>query len=172
MLAATLILSAWPKQFVESAAGLNVESVKVRIACWLDPGTGWFALKTRECDGAHVAIIITKDRNVVEENGFDVPGFGREEKDFGSGEAIQRKSFAPKTRNKIAVGSKISTVVRILGTPTARFREGTRKQFEVLQYKAVLMTDKENGKSLENTYVFKEGRLIEIRLFRNLIPGC
>lgn len=170
--AVLLATLAWPKNLTDSAAGLSVESRQLMQACWHDSNSGWYALKTTECDGAHVAVTITKDRHIIEDAGYDVPNFGKGMDEFYGPNRIEERTFTPKTKNNISVGSTAAQITKALGKPKTQFRDGARGQFTVLSYLSVHMVDKENGTSLENQYVLKDGKVIEIRIYREAIPGC
>ncbi len=49
---------------------------------------------------------------------------------------------------------------------------GRGKEYWCALYKKVVMRDRVHGRVLRNTYIFKHGKLIEIALNLDFIPGC
>lgn len=170
MLSLLIMAIAWPSNMCVSMAGLSVESRELTAACWHDPKSGFFAVKTLDCDGAHRMVMLTKDRRVVNDYGYDTTRFGRAPKDDWTGNKVEDHPFAAKTKHGVAIGDTKSRVLAKLGRPT---KSVTKKGiYWCALYKKVVMDDKENGSVLRNTYIFKNGKLIEIMLNLDSIPGC
>lgn len=59
---ALLIAVLWPKTVTPSLGGVNIEQREPFRIAWRNPDTGWFLIRTFECDGSHRSLTITKDR--------------------------------------------------------------------------------------------------------------
>lgn len=167
---AGLILAAWPSHLTVATGGMSVEANKVSRGCWHDPKTGYFLYKSLECDGSHRHIALTMDRRMVTNAGFEVARFGRKP-DYTFGK-IEERSLALTTKHGVAIGMSRDEVVKRLGEPSRTAVRGKKKEFWCALYKQIEMTDRENGQVLRNTYIFKEGKLIEISIHLDSIPGC
>jgi hypothetical protein len=124
-----------------------------------------------DCDGAHTSITLTKDRRMVTESGFEVARFGRKPEE-GAGAKIEERKFDLATKNGIRIGMSRDEVVAKLGEPTRTAVRGKNKEFWCALYKKVEMQDKVSGRILRNTYIFKQGKLIEIAINLDSFPGC
>jgi hypothetical protein len=143
----------------------------VSFGCWHDPASGYYLYKSMDCDGAHTSITLTKDRRMVTESGFEVARFGRKPEE-GAGAKIEERKFDLATKNGIRIGMSRDEVVAKLGEPTRTAVRGKNKEFWCALYKKVEMQDKVSGRILRNTYIFKEGKLIEIAINLDSFPGC
>lgn len=170
MLSLLVLSVVWPNNLTTAVAGLSVEQRVVTNVCWHDKNSGYFAIKTMECDGGHRMVILTKDRRVVGDSGYDTTRFGRKPK-YGE-MPITEKSFALSTKSGIKIGAKKADVLKKLGTPTKTAVRGSSGQFWCAMYKKVVMDSAEDGQVLRNTYIFKNGILIEISLNLDAVPGC
>jgi hypothetical protein len=63
-------------------------------------------------------------------------------------------------------------VVRKLGAPTRTAVRGGEGEYWCALYKKVEMEDRVTGRVLRNTYIFKHGKLIELAINLDAIPGC
>ncbi|MBS1715297.1 MAG: hypothetical protein JST30_13265 [Armatimonadetes bacterium] len=175
MLTTALVLytvTVWPKNMTDSVAGLSVSQRVVTNASWWDRKSGYFAVKVMECDGAHRMVTLTKDRRILEDMGYDMARFGRKAKGDGEGAAVQDHAFDAVTKHGIRIGMSKSTVLAKLGRPFKTASRGEKGQYWCCLFKKVVMEDKETGDVLRNTYVFKNGKLIEIAINLDSVPGC
>lgn len=120
-----------------------------------DPKSGFFILRTIECDGAHVSLLLTRDSKLTS-------GYQTE---------YQKKPITPLSTGKgIRIGDSQAAVRKKLGTPTKNLRTGDRKQFVEYRYE---WHDVKNGEGHDwaNVYTFKQGKLIEIWFQREAFPG-
>ena len=171
LLSVTLLLAVWPSNFTVAAAGMSAEASTVTFGCWHDPATGYYLYKAMDCDGAHTGITLTKDRRMVVESGFEVARFGRKPEN-AAGANIEERKLDLSTKNGIRIGMTRDEVVAKLGQPTRTAVRGKNREFWCALYKKVVMEDRVTGKVLRNTYIFKEGKLIEIAINLDSIPGC
>jgi hypothetical protein len=173
MLTSLILLTtlAWPRSMTISAGGFSLESRQVTNACWRDPRSGVYALKTMECDGAHRSITVTKDRRVVASSGYNLARFGKPNPEGYSNE-VESRTVKASTAHGVAFGASRTSVVRKLGSPFKTVTRGSKGEFRCDLYKRVVMDSREDGQVLRNTYVYKNGKLIEILLNLDAIPGC
>jgi len=171
MLGTLLLLAAWPSQFTVAAAGMSAESRTITYGCWHDPQSGYYLYKSMDCDGAHTHITLTRDRRMVTESGFEVARFGRKPED-SPGTRIEERKLDLSTRNGIRIGMSRDEVVSKLGPPTRSVVRGKDNEFWCALYKKVQMEDRVSGRVLRNTYIFKNGKLIELSINLDSIPGC
>ncbi len=108
---------------------------------------------------------------MVTESGFEVARFGRE-KDDAPLVNIEERSFSPATKHGIAIGASREVVLAKLGQPTRTAVRGRSEEYWCALYKEVVMYNRETGLVLRNTYIFKHGKLIEIAVNLDSIPGC
>lgn len=161
----------WPKALTTSVANLSVNSLQNANKCWRDPGSGYFAYTTMECDGGHRSITLTKDRRVVGEAGYDTSRFGRkpENQPFAQ---VQEKRLMLGAGNGVKIGMTRRQVQAKLGNPTKTATRVKSGEFWCALYKKVEMKNREEGQVLRNTYIFKNSKLIEISINLDSIPGC
>ena len=171
MLGIIFLLAVWPSQFTVAVGGMSVEGDTIITGCWHDPESGYYLYKSGDCDGAHRFIMLTKDRRMVAEHGWEVARFGREPEDSG-GRTIEERQINLSGLNGIRIGMSRDEVVRKLGPPTRTAVRGSEKQYWCALYKKVQMDNRVTGRVLRNTYIFKHGKLIEIALNLDAIPGC
>lgn len=165
------IVAGWPRHMCVSAGGLSVESFKLTRAAWHDAKSGYFVSKTFECDGSHRRVLMTRDRRMLEDEGYDMSRFGRQPKEF-SDTPVEERAFALKTSGGIAIGMTKATVVKRLGKPARTAVRGAKGEYWCALYKSKVMEDRESGQILRNTYILKNGKLIEIAINLDAIPGC
>lgn len=170
-LCVVLLLAAWPSNLTVAAAGMSAEARAVTYGCWHDPETGYYLYKAMDCDGAHTGITLTKDRRMVMESGFEVARFGRKPEN-AAGAKIEERKFDLSTKNGIRIGMSRDEVIAKLGAPTRTAVRGKDKEYWCALYKKVAMEDKVTGRVLRNTYIFKHGKLIELSINLDSIPGC
>lgn len=165
------LVFAWPSHLTLAMGGMSAEAHTVTYGCWHDPKSGYYLYKSMECDGAHRLITLTRDRRMVMESGFEVARFGRKKDDVPRTK-IEERALTLATKHGIAIGMSREAVVEKLGPPTRTAVRGASKQYWCALYKKVVMEDRENGAVLRNTYIFKDGKLIEIAISLDSIPGC
>lgn len=171
LLATLLFLAAWPSHLTIATSGMSAEARTVSFGCWHDPTSGYYLYKSMDCDGAHTNITLTKDRRMVTESGFEVARFGRKPEET-AGAKIEERKLDLVTKNGIRIGMTRDEVVRKLGAPSRTAIRGQNKEYWCALYKKAAMEDRVTGRVLRNTYIFKEGKLIEISINLDSIPGC
>lgn len=171
LIALAVLGTAWPKNLSVTLAGHDATSREPSNVCYHDKKTGYFAYKMLECDGGHRSIVLTRDRRMVEEAGYDTKRFGRAPKvEFTT--PILERSFALKTGHGISIGMTREEVQKKLGKPAKTAVRGAKKEYWCALYKQAAMRTKEEGEVLRNTYIFKNGKLIEIAIHLDAVPGC
>lgn len=171
ILATILLLAAWPSHFTVAVGGMSVEGDTISTGCWHDPESGYYLYKSGDCDGAHRFIMLTKDRRMVAEHGWEVARFGRKPED-SAGSKVEERKIDLSTLKGIRIGMSRDEVVSKLGEPTRTAVRGQAREYWCALYKKVQMEDRVNGRVLRNTYIFKHGKLIEISINLDGIPGC
>lgn len=160
---------AWAKDMTDAVAGLSVSVVSSSRLARHDPKSGYFAYKTLDCDGAHRSVRLTRDRRLVEEEAaVDVPGFGQPATEF-FGQGVTKRSLTLATKHGVRIGMTDAQVRAKLGKPD---RTWAKSPYSATLYRQTVMDDRENGSGLRNTYIFKSGKLIEVLLNLDSIPGC
>ena len=104
-------LATWPANMTDSVAGLSLSRRAVTNVSWWDRKSGYFAVKTFECDGAHRMVTLTKDRRILEDMGYDMARFGRKAKGSGEGAQVQDHAFEPATKHGVWIGMSKSAVL-------------------------------------------------------------
>ena len=165
------LLAAWPSNLTLAAGGMSAEARTVSYGCWHDPKSGYYLYKSMDCDGAHTSITLTKDRRMVTESGFEVARFGRKPEN-AAGANIEERTLELATKHGIRIGMSREEVEAKLGAPTRTAVRGKNKEYWCALYKKVQMEDKVSGRVLRNTYIFKHGKLIEMSIQLDSIPGC
>ncbi len=171
VLSLVFLLAAWPSNLTIATGGMSAEARTVTFGCWHDPKSGYYLYKSMDCDGAHTSITLTKDRRMVTESGFEVARFGRKPEE-APGTKIDERAFELATKHGVRIGMSRDEVVGKLGTPAKTAVRGKQKEFWCALYKDVQMEDKVSGRILRNTYIFKDGKLIEIAINLDSFPGC
>ena len=166
-LLASLILAAWPAHLTVATAGMSAEGRAIAYGCWHDPKSGYFLYKSIECDGAHTHITLTKDRRMVEESGFEVARFRRKPQSF-PGARIEKRPLVLATKHGIRIGMSRDEVLRKLGTPVRTAVRGRNKEYWCALYKKV---DAKKQEVLRNTYIFRNGELIELSIHLDAFGG-
>ena len=170
-LISVLLVVSWPANLTVAVGGMSTEARVVTHGCWHDAESGYYLYKTIDCDGAHVSVTLTKDRRMVLNCGFEVARFNRKPED-GPGNAVEDRQIDLATKNGIRIGMTRAQVEEKLGKPTRTAVRGSAKEYWCALYKKVVMQDRERGHVLRNTYIFKHGKLIEISINRDSVPGC
>jgi hypothetical protein len=170
-LLSVLLVAAWPANVTVAVGGMSTEARVVSHACWHDPESGYYLYKTIDCDGSHVQVTLTRDRRMVLDCGFEVARFGRKPED-NPGAAAEERKLDLATRGGIRIGMTREEVEKKLGAPTRTAVRGDAKEYWCALYKKVVMKDRERGRVLRNTYIFKHGKLIEISINLDSVPGC
>jgi hypothetical protein len=125
-----------------------------------DPATGYCLVRTTECDGALLSLVLTRDRRRVVEAGYRVPGFAVHGYE-GSLPLVARRLRSLRTRKGVAVGDASARVRRRLGPPTRTESSGQGRLDYVYRGRAA------DGAEHTQTYSFAAGRLVEIAFFRD-----
>lgn len=171
MLAAlSLMIVAWPANLTPSLSGINLEKMSLDRICRFDPSSKYFLYTSAECDGGHRSVTLTRDRRMVDATGFDTTRFGRKPQFEGSA-SIANGAVRLQTGNGVAIGMSKSAVLKKLGKPARVAVRGAKKQYWCALYKKLNGT-RDDGVILRNTYIFKDGKLIEIALNLDAVPGC
>lgn len=158
-----------PKNITDAVAGLSVTKSIVTQTSWFDKKSGFYAIKTYSCDGGHVYARLTRDRRIVEDEGYEVLRFGKHDPER---KLPSEHSFPLSTKNGITIGMSTGQVSKLLGKPIRTSVNGSKKQYTSYLYRYIKMFDKEEGIAFRNTYIFKSGKLIEILITKDAIPGC
>lgn len=165
-----ILASPWPSNLSVKAAGIAADQREPFRVAYHDPKSGYFAYKTFECDGGHVSVSITKDRRNVASGGYDTTRFGRKAEYEET--PIKDKAIPLSTGNGVKIGMSKAAVLKKLGKPVRTAVRGKKGEFWCALYKKAQMEDKETGQVLRNTYIFKNGKLIEISINLDSVPGC
>jgi len=127
-----------------------------------DPKSGYFLVRSAECDGALLSLVLTRDRKMVSEMGFKVPNY--KTKEAGEQKILIKPIPSLSTGKGVTIGDSPDQVRQRLGPPTKTKHTGGRKQFVELVY--TWKSGKgEDETDIEETYTFKGGKLIEIEFF-------
>jgi hypothetical protein len=169
MVTPALLLLAWPKSMSVSVAGVRVDQREPFHLAWHDAKTGYFVYKTFECDGGHVSLTLTRDRRGAGYV-YDTSRFGRKPYEEAKEQIVDR-SFPLATGHGIKIGMVRAELTRRLGKPYRVAVRGPKREFWCAMYKQVA-GKKDSGVVLRNTYIFKHGKLIEVSLNHDRLPGC
>lgn len=148
-------------------AGHRLERGRASIEAIYDAGNGYFLYRTAECDGADIGLTLTRDRNMVANEGFFVPGFKPKDHENGTQKILRRRLKNLATNSGIRIGDSFESVRSKMGKPDKRLERGISmhdSRFKELNYDWT-----EKGRltlSYGEGYVFKYGRLIEITFWR------
>lgn len=170
-LVALVLISPWSGNLSTKLAGISVEEREPFLICRHDPKTGYFAYKTFDCDGGHISVMLTKDRRNVGGAGYDTSRFGRKV-EYAQDLKVEDRSLALATGKGVKIGMTKAAVLRRLGKPARSAVRGKKKEFWCALYKQADLDKAGNGRILRNTYVFKGGKLIEISINLDSVPGC
>lgn len=134
-----------------------------------DPKTGFMLLRNIECDSGLLTLILTRDRREVVAQGFKVPGIRTQEGYEGEMPILAKALPRLKTGKGLAIGDSPDSVRARLGKPTHTKRHGPFVDYvysaRFAHYDPWI---KDTLKATyEQRYVFKTGRLIEVRFFRD-----
>jgi len=126
-----------------------------------DKERNYYLLRDFACDGADVTISLTRDRNYACDEGFYVPNFKPTSGENGTQKLTHKPLRSLSTSLGVTIGDTAAQLVQRLGPPTKRQPSGSRDQF--LDYLYRWREGKGDDAVLyEETYTFKQGRLIEI----------
>ena len=158
-------LPAWTKA---TLAGYAVDHDESHNAIGVyDKAKNFYLTRTAECDGAYLTVTLTRDRKVVQDAGYAVPGLPT-----GPGEHRTLLKLRPlrnlSTSMGVTIGDSESKVREIVGKPSKVEDEGWRDQYHSLTYKYKTKKVQDIAITYEHKYVFKEGRVIEIQVGRYL----
>jgi hypothetical protein len=146
---------AWvPHDLAGFVIGRGKESAQIKRR---DTKSGFWICRTLECDGGHVTLMLTKDRAIL-----PVPdGWDPESKKAANFRYLG-------TDRGIRIGITESQATDKIGMPLKRKLDGpyVRTSYEWKNLK--------NGEGyiFSQELVFKKGKLIEISVGREAVPGC
>ncbi len=125
-----------------------------------DPKSRYMLVRTVDCDGADVMLLLTRDRNKIREFGYKIPD-GTPAKE-GQVQTMNVKPLPSLTTGKgPKIGDPPSRIEQVLGHGHKTSRTGPARQF--LNYQYLLVAGKgDEATSYDETYTFKQGKLIEI----------
>ena len=126
-----------------------------------DPKTGFFIVRTVECDGGVITLTLTKDRHYVADEGFRVPSLGNRDENSGNQPLVVKPLTALATGKGVRIGDTPGLVRTKLGKPTTVERTGNREQFLTWTYTWKSGTAV-GDPTFEEVYTFKQSKLIEI----------
>ena len=136
-----------------------------RTLCAYDAAKGYYLVRSAECDGAILTLMLTKDRHLIANQfGYKVPSL---EGENGTDAIKNRKLSNLKSNPGVQIGDSESSVRKALGKPSKVEKTGNRKQFDTFKYQWESKVGERKMYRLQ-TYTFKEGKLIEIMLHRGL----
>ncbi|HVT13055.1 MAG TPA: hypothetical protein VHE55_12395 [Fimbriimonadaceae bacterium] len=147
-----------PKWFCTKLSGYDIEK-RSDIGIY-DSKSGFYLCSTSECDGGYYSLVLTRDRNVVTECGYLVPNFTPREHDNGTVRLHYRPLRSLSTAKGVKIGDTPAEVRLLLGKPSKTERD----EFLTYHYK---WSDKDSRPDYDQSYVFKAGKLIEIRFDRD-----
>lgn len=159
-----------PAWFDRSVAGYALQYDETHGQAGIhDPKTNYYLLRSIECDGAHLTVILTRDRTIMTSNGYRVPNFKDPSGAEGYTAVVEKPLSSLSTSKGVRIGDTPSQVKARLGKPTEIKTTGSRKQFVELDY---VWRDIKNGEGhiWTNSYTFKQGKLIEITFNREMYP--
>ncbi len=117
-------------------------------------------MRTVECDGGILGLVLTRDRHVVAQDGYSVPSLGKK-----GDMALTTKALPSlRTGKGVVIGDSPNAVRTRLGAPTKVTPHG---RFVDYVYKG-----RRGDGDHEQTYTFKAGRLIEVSFFRDATQGA
>ena len=142
-----VLLAAPPRWLDRTIAGYALAYDRDHsVVTVTDPRTGYSLLRTVDCDGALLGLILTRDRATLEGQGYGV------------------REFAPmalpslRTGKGVAIGDAPSAVRARLGPPTrATAKEWTYRR----------RTSGHEPQTDTQTYTFAKGRLVEVAFLRD-----
>lgn len=126
-----------------------------------DPASGFFLVRSSECDGAYVTVLLTRDRRLVKKRGYTLPNEPHE--DTSSFHITPKKLPTLATGKGIKIGDSETRLKSILGRNYKLSVEGSRGQFRVYQYSWEDKSVESMTVSYTQAYTFKAGRLIEVQ---------
>lgn len=172
VLASVVVASPEVDRVTDSVAGYSVKGRQVANTQVRDPENGYYVWKSLDCDGAHVAVTLTRDREML--GVARHPGQKSSDGSYAlrQPEDVPTRRLALATKNGVRIGMRVDQVEDRIGAPDRVARKGWSNQFLCYLYRKITMEDKERGYALRNTYVFKNGVVIEIQIHGDGIPGC
>jgi hypothetical protein len=130
-----------------------------------DKKSGYYFVRSGECDGAIVSMVLTKDRKIVSDSGYRIPGYKFTSKyEDPDRHVVERSLERLGTGKGIMIGDTPKSVRDRLGFPTHANHSGWKKQFLNYEYEITFPHRGEYNDEvvISQTYTFKKGRLIEI----------
>ena len=154
----------WVDSMLAGYALLDDE--KHRDVAVYDEKTGFFIVREAECDGGLLTLLLTRDRSLLKNFGFRMPGKG--DADHDEYKAVTLKPLPSLSTGKgVAIGDTCEDVEKRLGKPTKVKKSGASEQF--LDYVYSWKSGKgDYTTEYDETYTFKAGKLIQINFFRGL----
>ena len=146
---------AWvPNDLAGFAIGFGKESAQIKRQ---DARSGLWIARMIECDGAHVSLVLTRDKKLIHvEDGWDP----------NSSKPTALRYLG--TDRGVLIGMTETQVSGKIGKPQKRKLDGpyVRTSYEWKNLK--------NGEGFiySQELVFKKGDLIEISVGREAVPGC
>ena len=164
-----------PKWVDTKIAGYVFEPVAgTTNICVFDTKSGYYFLRNGECDGAYVSLVLTRDRKIISDYGYAIPGYKSTSENEPYLQIKNRPLSNLSTGKGIRIGDKPATVMAKLGKPKTISLTGGKFQFTNYIYEI----EKEGGTNhagdttaYTETYTFKTGKLIEITFDRDLNFG-
>lgn len=144
-----------PKNVDISVAGYVIQKDPVTI---YDKTSGFYLMRSVECDGSHRSIVLTKRR---EQTGWYQGAY--------LSEYHERELAYLRTGRGIAIGDGVKKVIRVLGKPTETIK---KDKWEGLLFVGKVRYAPGEGVNYTSEYVFENGKLIEVRLGQDMVPGC
>ena len=140
-----------------TVAGYSVE--KTGHTLLRDERTGYYLIRTVECDGAHIHLALCADLRSHADRGFS-------EADIRPGRLRHLQ-----TGRGIRIGDTPARVRGILGRPTW---QGVSKHTpgETVWTYHHLKGTQQNGVKYVTLFRFRKGRVSGVELSRDLLPGC
>jgi hypothetical protein len=129
-----------------------------------DQWKGFYLTRVPECDGGILSVTLTRDRALVSNDGFNVPGYGQD-RGPEAPKVIPKALPSLSTGKGVKIGDNQSQVKKLLGPPTREQFSGSRDQFVDLVYSWKSGKGGE-GAEYDETYTFKQGKLIEVIFLR------
>ncbi len=162
-LLATAVIGSAPRWFDTMVAGYALTYDETRKPIGIsDPKSGFFLLRTVECDGALLGLVLTQDRHVIANEGYAVPSIKAE----GDMKLTVKPLPSLGTGKGVKIGDGTSQVQVKLGKPTRIERSGARKQFVDYVYIWPHGKSDTDGKDTQ-TYTFKANRLVEVNFLHD-----
>ncbi len=141
--------------------------------CVFDHKTGYYFLRNGECDGAYLSLVLTRDRKIISDYGYAIPGY-KSTSENNYYRQIKNKPLGSLSTGKgIRIGDKPAVVIAKIGKPKTISLTGGKFQFTNYIYEIEKASGGHAGDTTNytETYTFKAGKLIEITFDRDLEFG-